>query len=131
MYKYLGLKVHLSFDWFTLIDLRKREREEDRERETSIACLVHMPQLGIKPETCACVLTRNKTCDLSVYKTTLKQLSHTNQGCHLSLSGSAKITIIVCLILWKELSQMWYNAKQWVEKYMGVHYGTLANFLML
>lgn len=51
--------------------------------------------------------------------------------CHLSLNGSAKITIIICLILWKELSQIWYNAKRQVKGYMGVHQGTLANFLLL
>ena len=39
------------------------ERGEEHwcERETSISCLLHTPQLGIEPATQACTLTRNQT----------------------------------------------------------------------
>lgn len=33
-------------------------------------------------------------------------------ACDLPLNGLAKRAIIICLILWEKLSQMWYNAKQ-------------------
>ena len=45
----------------------KRKEESHRcERETSIDCLLHAPQLGTKPTTQACAPNRNGTSDLSI-----------------------------------------------------------------
>ena len=52
--------------------MREREREREthqRERETSISCLLYMSQSGIDPATQACALSRDRTCNLSTYKT--------------------------------------------------------------
>ena len=61
---------------------RGRGREEGSEAllETLIGCLPHVPQLGTKPTTQACVLTRIRTNDLLVCGMTLNQLSYTSQG---------------------------------------------------
>ena len=61
------------------IDFREREREGEREeekhgceRETSISCLLYVPQLVMEPATLACALTGNQTHSCSVYRTTLQ-----------------------------------------------------------
>ena len=41
------------------------------ERDTLIGCLSYVPQLGTKPSTQVCTLTRNQTGDLSPYTTVL------------------------------------------------------------
>ena len=49
------------------------ERENHRcERETSISCLLYMPQPWIEPATCSCALTGHQTHDLSAYQTMLQ-----------------------------------------------------------
>ena len=62
-----------------LIDYRERETErerererkgEARERETSIACLWHMPQAGTEPAAQGCALTRNRTHNIPVHAPT-------------------------------------------------------------
>ena len=51
---------------------REREGEKHQcEREASISCLSHVPQLGTEPATQACAPTANWTCDLTVYRVTL------------------------------------------------------------
>ena len=60
---------------------REKERERDIDvRETYICCLSHDPQPGTKPATQACVLTRNRTGNLSACRSALNPLSHTSQG---------------------------------------------------
>ena len=65
----------------------KRDREKHRgERETLIGCLPYAPQLGILPAAQVCAVTRNLTCNLSVYTDdsvyTGDQWRHTGQGWH-------------------------------------------------
>ena len=43
--------------------------------------LLYTPQLGTEPTTQVCALTKNCTCNLSIYRKTPIQLSHTGQGC--------------------------------------------------
>ena len=71
IYIYIYIYIYIERDTYIYI---YRERETDRqtdrhgcERETFIGYLSYMPQLGTEPATQACVLTRNETCDLSVY----------------------------------------------------------------
>ncbi|XP_059522262.1 zinc finger protein 283 isoform X2 [Myotis daubentonii] len=53
--------------------------------------------LGIKSETWACVLTRNRTDDLSVHGTTLNQLSHTSQGTGMEPGGISNKIIFLSM----------------------------------
>ena len=57
------------------IDFRERkeerERETEMERNTSVGCLLYMPQLGIEPAAEVCALTGDLTHDFSVHGTTL------------------------------------------------------------
>ena len=64
---------------------RDRGREEERkgekqrcERETSISCLLHVPQVGIRLATQACALIENGTSHLFA-GTASSQLSHSGQ----------------------------------------------------
>ena len=65
---------------------KEEEREKDRERkhqyegETSISCLLDMPQPGTDPATQAYALTGNQTYDPSLCGMTPNQLSQTDQG---------------------------------------------------
>ena len=51
-------------------------------KETSIISIAspHMPRLGIKPATYVCVLTGNRTSNLSVYWTMLQPAEPPSQG---------------------------------------------------
>ena len=70
--------------YFIYLFLEREGREKERERkinvrETSISCLSYVLQLGTKPTTQACALTRNRTCDLLFCRTKPNQLSHMGQ----------------------------------------------------
>ena len=71
---------------FYLFIFRGRGREGEREkhvlRETLIGCLshTHPPKLGTWPETQACALTGNRTCDLLFCWPALSLLSYISQG---------------------------------------------------
>ena len=45
--------------------------ESGEGKETSIGCLLHVPQVGTEPASQACALTGSQTHDLSVYDTML------------------------------------------------------------
>ena len=61
-------------------ETKERGREIQRERVTSIGCLLYVPQMGTELPTQACGLNENRTRDLSLYGSTSNQLSHTGQG---------------------------------------------------
>ena len=65
------------------------------ERETLISCLLYVPQIGTKPTTQACTLTRKQTSHLLVCGTTPNQLSHTGQCC-LALFNICAMMIYFC-----------------------------------
>lgn len=83
---------------FSLILERKAGagREECRcERETSVGCLLHAPQLGVQPATQACVPTHREANQRpfgAVQGTALDQLSCAAQGYILSLFKKFKPT---------------------------------------
>lgn len=54
---------------------RERGREK-KNRETSIGCLLYVPQPGTEPKTQVWALTWNQTGNLSMHRTTLNQQSH-------------------------------------------------------
>ena len=53
-------------------------REKEKKRNINWLSLAH-PQMGTWPTTQACALTRNRTCGLSVCRTTPNPLSRTSQ----------------------------------------------------
>ena len=72
---YLFLKI---FIYFQRDGKGRRKRKKHLcERETLISCLVHALT---RTEPTACALTRNQTCDLSLCKVMLNELSHTGHG---------------------------------------------------
>ena len=87
-YTRIHIKIFVPvFSFFKdLFIFRKRGREEERGRETSL-CERYMdrlplthPLLGTWPATRACALTGNRTGNSSVHRPALNPLSHTSQG---------------------------------------------------
>ena len=81
------LMISYFNNFFFLLLILERGREGEREgkkcqseRKTLISALLHTPLLGTKPATQACALTRNRTHNFAVCRTTPNQLSHTVQG---------------------------------------------------
>ena len=74
-------KKKLPKDIFLLILERQRDRETSRERhwcerETSIVCLLYVPQLWIEPATYECALNQDQTCTFMCIEQCSKWLSH-------------------------------------------------------
>ena len=62
-----------------LVDFRKRRRagegkKPQRERETSIVCLLYVPQLGTEPAVQACAPTKSQTRDLWCFGMSLQPI---------------------------------------------------------
>ena len=83
----------------------KREGEKHQyKRETSISCLLHVPQPGTKPITKACALTENQSHHLSGYGMMPNQLSPTSQGpTYIHFSGNVSFLCITAGSSWCEL----------------------------
>ena len=62
------------------IAFREKGRERDRERETSIGCLLYEPWPGIEPATQVCALTGNETHHLWLYRVTLQPTEPPSQN---------------------------------------------------
>ena len=92
---YLFMSSHLDIFFFIAFRESGREREKhQRERETLIGCLLHLPGLGdrartggsstprpgIESATQVCALTGNRTCNPLVTGQCSNQLSHSRQG---------------------------------------------------
>ena len=68
---------------FKILFLQREGREKERERNIHVWLPLVRPFLATWPETQACALTGNRTCDPSVHNPALSPLSHTSRGSNL------------------------------------------------
>ena len=75
-------------------------RERKRGRETSICDYLSCTPLGTWPETQACALTGNRTCDPLLHRPALNPLSHTSPG---SVSLVFNISLVFVMLTWDSI----------------------------